>query len=404
MMNAEILSIGTELLLGDIVNTNAQYLAQELSVMGVNVYRIVTVGDNPVRLARAFEESLERADLIIATGGLGPTKDDLSKEVAMEVFGQIGTYHEPTLERLTMQFNGDAERVKLNEKQAIFPADALVLPNRRGTAPGCMLTKGEKRIVLLPGPPHEMKEVFSGFVDWWNEHFAETTIRSKVLRLAGIGESDAAFRLGDLLDRENPSLAPYAKPFEVTLRLTGRGHDPEEIHEQIAALEKEVRERLADYVYGEDSDSLESVIVNLLKVKDLTVATAESITGGLVASTLINTPGASDVLGASYIVYSDAAKHSELGVSEKTLIDHSAVSSEVCEEMLRGTQERTNADVCIATTGYAGPAGDDVGLVYIGVLVNEEMRIEKMNFHGDRQMIRNRTARNALAMLWSMLR
>lgn len=403
-MNAEILSIGTELLLGDIVNTNAQYLAQELSLMGINVYRIVTVGDNPKRLAKAIEESLERADLIIATGGLGPTKDDLSKEVAMEVFGQEGVVHEPTLKRLTMQFNGDLERVELNRKQAIFPADSLVLPNNRGTAPGCMLTKGEKRIVLLPGPPHEMKLVFSGFVNWWNENFADTTIRSKVLRLAGIGESDAAYRLGDLMDRENPSLAPYAKPYEVTLRLTGRGQDPDEILERIVALEKEVRERLADYVYGEDDDSLESVIVDLLKEKNLKIATAESITGGLVASTLINTPGASDVLGASFITYSDEAKHKELGVSEKTLEDHTAVSSEVCEEMLRGTRDRTKAEVCIATTGYAGPTGDDVGLVYIGVSINGEMRIEKMNFHGDRQMIRNRTARNALAMLWMMLR
>lgn len=403
-MNAEIVSIGTELLLGDIVNTNSQYLAEELSRMGINVYRIVTVGDNPARLKIALEESLSRADLVITTGGLGPTNDDLSKEVAMEVFGQEGVLHEPSAAKLRKIFNEDEERIGINIKQAMFPENSYVLTNALGTAPGVLLQKDEKRMVLLPGPPHEMKVVFGEFVKWWNENMEESTIWSRTLRLAGIGESDANHLVQDLLDNDNPTLAPYAKPYEVTFRLTGSGKTVDEIRPKVEELEAKVRERLYDYVYGADEDTLESVIVQMLKDRGWKISMAESLTGGLIASSLINVPGASEVLEQSFITYSDEAKMRILHVSPYTIENHGVVSEEVCVEMLRGLQKRTYADVCVATTGYAGPDGESVGLVYAGVLIGEDVVVNRYQFHGNRQTIRNRTTRNALATLWKMLR
>lgn len=403
-MKAEIVSIGTELLLGDIVNTNSQYLAQELSRLGIYVYRMVTVGDNPDRLKKALEESLNRADLVVTTGGLGPTNDDLSKETAMEVFGQNGVLHEPTMQRLTMLFNGNQQQIEHNLKQALFPENSYVLSNCLGSAPGVLLQKDDKRIVLLPGPPHEMKAVFAEFVKWWNQNLAETTIWSKTLRLAGIGESEVNHRLGSLLDSVNPSLAPYAKPFGVTLRLTGSGKTVEEIQEKISFLEERVRERLSGHIYGADDDTLEGVVVQLLKKKGYSISVAESLTGGLVTATLVNVPGASEVLEQSFITYSDDAKKNLLYVSPLSLQKHTAVSEEVCVEMLRGLRKRTCSDVCVATTGYAGPEGKQVGLVYIGTMIDDEIQVEKMQLHGDRQTIRGRTARNALTMLWKLLR
>lgn len=403
-MNAEILSIGTELLLGNIVNTNSQYLARELSLMGIGVYRTTEIGDNPERMKTAFRESLDRVDLIITTGGLGPTRDDLSKEVAMEVLGMEAAVHEPTLSRLRMQFDNDEERVNHNRKQAYFPQDAIVLPNPRGTAPGCILPSAEKLIVLLPGPPHEMEAVFASFRSWWEENRAEMTIRSRILRLAGIGESDAAHRLGDLMDRENPSLAPYAKPFEVTLRLTGRAENAEAVYSMLQELEAEVRSVLGDYIYGEEDDTLEHTVVDLLHSKNLHIALAESLTGGLVTSTLVNVPGVSEVLLAGLVTYSDEEKVHRLNVSRETLEAHTAVSAEVCEEMLRGLEETSGAEVCVATTGYAGPEGDEIGLVYIGISICGHRTIYRHKFHGDRQQIRNRAARNTLTELWRHLR
>lgn len=403
-MNAEIIATGTELLLGNIVNTNSQYIAQELSLLGLGVYRITEVGDNPKRLKQALKESLSRSDIVFTTGGLGPTKDDLSKEIAVDVMQMESVLHEPTHTRLRMQFNGEEDRVQNNIKQAYFPPEAIVLNNEKGTAPGCILPSADKMIVLLPGPPHEMRAVFAQFVNWWEKNRADSTIRSRVLRLAGIGESDAAARLGDLLDRENPSLAPLAKPYEVTLRITGRGKSPEEVDTAIAALEQEVRAILSDYVYGADEDTLEGTIVDLLIKKDYTIATAESLTGGLLAATLVNVPGVSDALLAGFVTYSEEEKIRRLHVSRETIAQHTAVSPQVCEEMLDGLREISGADVCVVTTGYAGPEGNDIGLVYIGVMIGNEKAVIRHNFHGDRQQIRNRTTRNALAELWRRLR
>ena len=184
-MNAEIIAIGTELLLGNIVNTNSQYIAQELSLLGLGVYRITEVGDNPKRLKQALKESLSRSDIVFTTGGLGPTKDDLSKEIAVDVMQMESVLHEPTHTRLRMQFNGEEDRVQNNIKQAYFPPEAIVLKNGKGTAPGCILPSADKMIVLLPGPPHEMRAVFAQFVNWWEKNRADSTIRSRVLRLAG---------------------------------------------------------------------------------------------------------------------------------------------------------------------------------------------------------------------------
>ena len=403
-MKAEILSIGTELLLGNIVNTNSRYLAEECSLLGIGIYRITEVGDNPQRLRAVYRECLERSDLIIATGGLGPTRDDLSKEMAVEVLGQTSVLHEPTQKKLQRTFQHNEERIGYNLKQAYFPENAVVLENPHGTAPGCILFSGDKRIVLLPGPPHEMEVVFEGFKAWWERHEEKSTIRSRVLRLAGIGESDAAHRLGDLLDSENPSLAPYAKPYEVTLRLTGRGNSEIEVASMLDALEEKVRAVLGSYIYGADEDSLEQTVLRLVKQRNATIATAESLTGGLVAANLVNVPGASDVFHAGVIAYSDEEKILRLNVSRETIQKHTAVSEETCREMTAGLHAATGAEVCVATTGYAGPDGPDVGLVYIGVLVDGKIIATEHRFSGARHQIRNRSARMALTEVWRRLR
>lgn len=403
-MKAEILSIGTELLLGNIVNTNSRYLAKELSVMGIGVYRITEVGDNPKRIKQAYRESLERVDLVFVTGGLGPTRDDLSKEMAMEVLGMEPEIHEPTLSRLRMQFDQDEQRVNNNRKQAYFPRNGVVLPNCKGTAPGCILPSADKLMVLLPGPPQEMMAVFEEFRKWWEENRSVEAIRSKILRLTGIGESDAAHRLGDLLDRENPSLAPYAKPNEVTLRITAHAAEVDTAYAMIRELEAEVRQVLSDYIYGEEEDSLEGTIVDLLIQQDLHIAVAESLTGGLVTATLINVPGVSETLISGMVTYSDEEKIARLGVSRETIETHTAVSPEVCEEMLVGLEKETGAEVCVSTTGFAGPEGDNIGLVFIGIAIRGKHAILRHHFHGDRDQIRRRAVRSVLTELWRRLR
>lgn len=402
-MIAEILSIGTELLMGDTVDTNAAWIAKELRDLGIGVYRKTTVGDNPKRLADAYREALSRADLIIASGGLGPTRDDLTKEIAMDVFEQEGVLHEPSVRHLERIFESDPERMRRNEKQAVFPASAVVLPNPSGTAPGCILQKDGKTIVLLPGPPHEMEVVFEGFVEWYRRVHAKETILTKTLRLTGIGESDVNAMIGDLFDSVNPSLAPYAKPYEVTLRIAGKGTEESVIRSQMDALEAQVREILKEYIYGADEDTLEAVCIHRLMEKKQTVAVAESLTGGLVAARLVNVPNASLAFHTGFVVYGEDAKQSILGVREETLARHTAVSRETCEEMLLGLKERTGKDYGLATTGYAGPTGEDVGLTWIGILTPEGIHCEQHRFTGGRERVRNRAARMALTLLWRAL-
>ncbi len=395
-MKAEILAVGTEILLGDIVNTNAQYLAKRLADLGISVYHQSVVGDNPERLLEAYRLAFGRADLVITTGGLGPTKDDLTKEVAFEYFGKQSVIHEESLKIIEGYFKKmNRPMAESNKKQAYFPVDAVILPNNNGTAPGCIIEKNSKIVALLPGPPREMKPMFEESVVPYLKKFQQGVLVSKVLRVIGVGESTAAEMLEDILDNQtNPTVAPYAKEGEVTFRITAKASSEEEGKKLIETIEVEIRKRLGENIYGEGDTTLENVVGEMLVNRNLTISTAESCTGGMVAATLINYAGISSVLMEGAVTYSNEAKINRLGVLRETLDKHGAVSSEVAAEMAQGIAKTAGTNIGLSTTGIAGPGGGSdekpVGLVYIGLYINGEVKTKKLNLSGNRQKIRER--------------
>jgi nicotinamide-nucleotide amidase len=404
-MKAEILAVGTEILLGDIVNTNAQYLAKRLADLGISVYHQSVVGDNPERLLEAYSLAFSRADLVITTGGLGPTKDDLTKEVAFEYFGKKSVVHEPSLKVLEGHFK-DVNRpmTQNNLKQVYFPGDSIVLPNNNGTAPGCIIEEAGKIVVLLPGPPREMKPMFEQAVASYLQKFQQGVLVSKVLRVVGVGESSAAQLLEDILDNQtNPTVAPYAKDGEVTFRITAKADTYEEGAKLMEPMEAEIRSRLGSNIYGEGNTTLESVLCEMLVNKKLTIATAESCTGGMVASALINYPGISSVFMEGAVTYSNEAKINRLGVKVETLDKYGAVSSEIAAEMAQGIAKTAGTNIGLSTTGIAGPEGGSedkpVGLVYVGLYMNGEVKTKMLRLSGDRQRIRQRATMQLLDWL-----
>ena len=395
-MKAEILAVGTEILLGDIVNTNAQYLAKRLADLGISVYHQSVVGDNPERLLEAYKLAFSRADLVITTGGLGPTKDDLTKEVAFEYFGKQSVIHEDSLKIIEGYFKKmNRPMAESNKKQAYFPVDAVILPNNNGTAPGCIIEEYSKIVALLPGPPREMKPMFEESVVPYLKKFQQGVLVSKVLRVVGVGESTAAEMLEDILDNQtNPTVAPYAKEGEVTFRITAKASCEEEGKKLIGPIEVEICKRLGNNIYGEGDTTLENVVGEMLVNRNLTISTAESCTGGMVAATLINYAGISSVLMEGAVTYSNEAKINRLGVSRDTLDRFGAVSSEVAAEMAQGIAKTAGTNIGLSTTGIAGPGGGSdekpVGLVYVGLYINGKVKTKKLNLSGNRQKIRER--------------
>lgn len=408
-MKAEIISVGTELLLGDIVNTNSQYIAKELASIGIEVYHQSTVGDNVDRLYECFKESLERSDVVITTGGLGPTTDDLTKEVAAKYFGQELKLHEPSWEYIKYLIESKGKKVAPNnKKQAYFPESAIVLKNNNGTAPGAVLRQDNKAIIVLPGPPREMVAMFNESVMPYLKQFTEDKLISKTLRLYGIGESDLELEILDIInDQSNPTVALYAKEMEVTIRITAKVKDEEEAVRLIKPVEDKIRERVGQFVYtnddiytGESKNVLEEVAAKLLVEKDLKIAVAESCTGGMVSSVLIDYPGISSVFVEGCVTYSNEAKMKRLGVKEETLDKFGAVSEETAIEMAEGVAKGLNADIGISTTGIAGPGGGSeekpVGLVYTAITIKGKTKVYKDIYSGDRQKIRTRVTRDIL--------
>lgn len=406
-MNAEIMSVGTELLLGDIVNTNAQYLAKEMALLGIGIYRQTTVGDNEERLKNALEDALKYTDIVITTGGLGPTPDDITKEVSAMVLGKELVLDETSYAIIKKYFrNNERAMENGNQKQALFPVDSIILENENGTAPGCIISgEGGKYIINLPGPPKEMVPMFETKVRPFLKKFMKHTIISKTLRFVGLGEWDMATRVKDLINgSENPTVAPYAKDGESILRITAKAKNEAEAREMIKPLEAIIRERIGDYVYGVDDDTLEKVIGELLVKNKISVAVAESITGGMIASRLLSYEGGmSEVLNEAIVTYSNESKVKYLGVKKDTLDRYGAVSEETCREMAEGIREQSGADVAIVTTGIAGPTGGTeekpVGLVYIGINIRGEIKVHKKYFIGGREKIRVRTTIAALDYL-----
>lgn len=397
-MIAEILSVGTELLMGQIANTDAQYISRRLAELGIAIYRHTTVGDNPARVKEALGEALSRSDIVITTGGLGPTEDDLTKEMVAEYFGLEMHLHQPSLDAIVARMTRTGHPMTdNNRKQAYFPVGALVLPNACGTAPGCVVEQGGKAVAVLPGPPHELKDMFEKQLAPWLARRSGAHIESRFLRVFGIGESKLETMLSDLFHSDNPTLALYCGPGEVQARITAQATDAAQALELIAPLEAELRRRLGEHVYGEGVDnSIEKTAFDLLKARGETVTFAESCTGGLLAARLVGVPGASEVLMESHVTYADAAKARVLGVKEETLARYTAVSEPVARQMAEGARKISGADWAVATTGYAGPDGGadgtPAGTVYIAVAGKNGTVVRECRFRGQRDYVRTLAA------------
>ncbi|ACQ52317.1 competence/damage-inducible protein A [Clostridium botulinum] len=404
-MKAEILCVGTELLLGDIVNTNAQYISKELANIGIEVYHHSVIGDNENRLLKELERAFNYCDLVITTGGLGPTKDDLTKESVAKFFQEDLVLHEKSLKQIEKRLSCfNKSMTESNRKQAYFPKNCEILENPNGTAPGFIIEKDNKIAIILPGPPYEMQPMFENKVIPYLEKLTNSTIKSKVLRITGIGESDVADLISDILESQtNPTVAPYAKQGETTLRITAKANSEEKALSLIVPIEKKIRQILGDNIYGSGETLLEEVVANILVKRNLTIATAESCTGGLLAGKLINFPGISSVFLEGAITYSNESKINRLNVKKETLEKYTAVSKEVALEMAEGIAKSAGTNIGISTTGVAGPGGGTydkpIGLIYIGLYINGKTFVEELNYSGNRQFIRNITVTRALDFL-----
>ena len=407
--SAEILCVGTELLLGDIVNTNAAFLSQKLAELGINVYRHTVVGDNPERLKTALRSAIDTCDLVITSGGLGPTYDDLTKETVAGCFGLELKMHQRSLDRIKEYFaRTNRVMTKNNEKQAMMPVGATVFDNDYGTAPSLAVCDEEnnKTVIMLPGPPGELIPLFHDKIAPFLRSHSESIIFSKNVHLFGIGESAAEELIKDIMTKsENPTVAPYCKEGEVRLRVTAKTGS----EEQAVAMCDDMIKVLLDspikpYVYGVDVDSLENALVKSLHEKGLTLATAESCTGGLISQRITAIAGCSDVFFGGCVTYTNDVKKELIGVSADTLDKYGAVSGETAMEMAKGVRERLGVDVAVSATGIAGPGGGTpetpVGTVFIGVSTEHGENYRKLTLSSmrSREYIRIVSSSNALDM------
>ena len=406
-MKAEIISVGTELLLGQIVDTNAAYLSKLLPQFGIDLHYRVTVGDNEPRLANALELALSRSDLVFTIGGLGPTKDDLTKETVAKVVGDEMTLHEESAERMRAFFAmRDLEMPESNLKQALMPVRGKVLQNPLGTAPGAAFEADGKVIIVLPGPPREFTEmVDSQVIPYLREHIGEgaAVIRSRVLRIARLGESSVADMVKDLLEGSNPTVAPLASPGEVHLRITAKADSVSQVEAMIDEMDQRLTAILGNCVFGRDGETLEQVVVSALVERGLKLAVAESCTGGMIGSRITDVSGSSATFVAGLVTYSNQAKKELLDVDEQLLTEYGAVSEQVARAMAEGARRVSGADIAISVTGIAGPTGGTaakpVGLVYMALSAAGETIAFEHRFSGSRIDIKQRASQAALNML-----
>ena len=405
---AEILCVGTELLLGDIVNTNAAFLSAELASLGFAVYHHSVVGDNPERLKDALELSLSRSDVVIMSGGLGPTKDDLTKETVAEYFGLSLEMREDCLEEIRTYFARTGRvMTENNAKQAMMPKGATVLPNRYGTAPALAVSENGKTVIMLPGPPVELIPIFHEEVIPYLRAQSDHAIVSKNVNIFGIGESAVAQKLDKLLcESTNPTVAPYCKEGEVRLRVTAKADSQKTALKMCDVVVNEILEsEIGGFVYGIDADSMEKVLVDKLHEKRLSLSAAESCTGGLIAKRITDIAGCSDIFFGGCVTYTNEIKQRLLGVSADTLEKFGAVSAETAIEMARGVRERTGSDIGISATGIAGPGGGSeetpVGTVFLGISTKDGESWRKLSLSGrrSREFIRMVSATNVYDMV-----
>jgi nicotinamide-nucleotide amidase len=411
-MTVELISVGTEILLGNIVNTNANYLSRKCAELGYSLYFQTVVGDNEGRLCEVLKSALERSEIVILTGGLGPTQDDMTKEATAKVLDRALVMDEPSRERIESYFkfrygdNYSGHTVTNNNwKQALKIDGCIVVRNDNGTAPGYIAEEREKAVILLPGPPSEMIPMFEEHIVPYLQKKQNKVFRSAMVKICGIGESKAETDILDLIESQtNPTIAPYAKNGEVHFRVTAAADNEEEAKQLIHPVVEELYRRFGSNIYtADEGEDLESVVVKLLKEKHLTLATAESCTGGLLTGRLVNVPGVSDCLREGFITYSNEAKMKYLGVREATLREFGAVSPQTAEEMALGAAKASGSQAALAVTGIAGPEGGTkekpVGLVYIACSINKNVTVKEYRLNGNRQKIRDLSVICALDLL-----
>lgn len=403
-MKAEILAVGTELLLGQILNTNAQYLAKQLAELGITLHYQTVVGDNPQRLTNALDTAFGRADLVITTGGLGPTQDDLTKETVAAYFDAPMVLHEDILAEIKAYFRRmERPFTDNNIKQAEFPEGSFVIPNNNGTAPGCIIEKDGKIAVVLPGPPRENIPMFEDTVKAYLREKSGIQIFSRTVHIFGIGEATLEQMLLDLIEGTDPTVATYAKDGEVEVRVSSAAQTEKQAQGKIEPVLDIIRERAGDAIYGYDDTSVVETVLDALKNRGWKLATAESCTGGMIASALVDISGSSEVFEAGFVTYANRAKMKMIGVQPQTLEQFGAVSEQTAQEMAEGARREADVDIAVSVTGVAGPLGGTpekpVGLVYIAVATGEKTVCQEFHFPGNRLKIRTLTMKNALKMV-----
>lgn len=379
-MKYELISVGTEILLGDILNTNVQFLSKELAALGISVLHHTSVGDNEHRLLDALDGALKRSDGVILTGGLGPTPDDITKQTAAKFFGMALYEDEKIRKDIERYFTEkNIPMPESNLIQALVPEGSIILENKNGTAPGFIMEKQGKTIIIMPGPPKEMEPMYREKVKPYLKKYCEGVILSHNIRLFGIGESLMSEKVADLLEMENPTVAPYAKSGEALLRVTAKAESEEQAEQIMKPVIEEIKKRLGEYIYGIDCSSIEQAVADILKEKQLSVSFAESCTGGLCSKRLTDISGASDIFPGSVVSYQNRIKAGVLGVKQSTLDTFTAVSEQCAREMAEGVRRLFGTDFGVSVTGYAGPGfGDEVGTVFIGVASEKGTTVKKL--------------------------
>ncbi len=405
-LNAEIISVGTELLLGSTTNTDARDISVYLSELGINVFYHTVVGDNPERLTKAVDIARERADVIITTGGLGPTCDDLTKQVLAKAFGLEMVFHEDIAEEMKRYFReviGTNNMTENNLQQAYLPDGCTVFHNEWGTAPGCAFEAKGVRVVMLPGPPRECNAMFKACAMPYLRALSDEVIYSHSLMIVGSGESTVEFKLRDMMNElTNPTLAPYAKEGEVMLRITAKAQSEEEAEKMTQPVIARVREVLGDIIYGMDVESLEQVVFQLLKEKRMTLSTAESCTGGFIAKRITDLRGSSAVFIGGAVTYATESKTAVLGIEPEFIAKHGVISGEVASEMAKRARVLFNSSIAVSTTGLAGPEGDGinpVGTVFVALAVENEVFVTQLSSGFGRTRVRTLASNCALDMV-----
>ena len=407
-MNAEIISVGTELLMGQILNTNARYISGRLADFGINLYYHTTVGDNHDRLKECIRTGFSRSDILIFTGGLGPTEDDLTKETIADYFGlELEINSECKAELIERMTSRGYQCTPNNFKQVMFPREhCIILPNPNGSAPGCIIEMNGNAAIMMPGPPWEMEPMFEASVVPYLQKLSSCRFYSRTLRIFGRGESQVEHDIQNIVDAQtNPTIAPYAKAAETTLRITARCADEEEGERLIIPVMDAIYQRVGEHVYSSRGLDMHEVCAELLAKNGYKLAVAESCTGGMIASRLISVPGSSAWFVEGAVTYSIESKMNRLGVKAETLEEHTDVSAETAKEMAEGIRITSGADIGISTTGYAGPTGapNQIGHVFVGLSTAESTESYEFYIKGDRERVRASTTLNALNLLRKLI-